>query len=143
MVCYPIDIKINILYKLEELDRRYMAIDMQYFVLSPILLTIYWRKPIAGELSISLHLNLVFRPFPALPDQPNLHFLTLNHRSSDHPPPTGWRHRLPDLLHDRGRGIFPRRVRLLRQALEPRAALSYRDCPRLHIAQVSTSFENK
>ena len=26
----------------------YMAIDMQYFVLSPILLTIYWRKPIAG-----------------------------------------------------------------------------------------------
>ena len=31
----------------------YMAIDMQYFVLSPILLTIYWRKPIAGDNRIS------------------------------------------------------------------------------------------
>jgi len=32
----------------------YMAIDMQYFVLSPILLTIYWRKPIAGHLTTLL-----------------------------------------------------------------------------------------
>merc|ERR1719339_119812 len=32
----------------------YMAIDMQYFVLSPILLTIYWRKPKAGYGLISL-----------------------------------------------------------------------------------------
>ena len=51
-----------------------MAIDMQYFVLSPILLTIYWRKPIAGKLSITLDLNLVSGPFPALPDRPNLNF---------------------------------------------------------------------
>ena len=30
-----------------------MAIDMQYFILTPILLTIYWRKAVIGASLIS------------------------------------------------------------------------------------------
>ena len=38
-----------------------MAIDMQYFVFSPILLTIYWRKPIAGHsLDVTFFSTLIF-----------------------------------------------------------------------------------
>ena len=61
----------------------YMAIDMQYFVLSPILLTIYWRKPIAGD-----SFGLIFSSLSIL-------------RSPDNPALVGRWHGVSDLLHHR------------------------------------------